>query len=176
MAKKRKQRDRVEINKRRDQRKKLWEEHLEEYCKRTGREKEKASNSELYFDFIKSKYWGEVRKKVLIRDKRKCTKCGAKRFLHIHHKSYRNHYNEHEHLEDLITLCRECHGEVHKLIDKKAKKKPNPKKIKKKKVKKPDQYWKKLNSENKKKKERVRDKIKIAEEDVINRRNSRRVI
>lgn len=33
--------------------------------------------------------------------------------LIVHHLSYQNHRNEHEHLEDLVTVCAGCHGAAH---------------------------------------------------------------
>lgn len=68
-----------------------------------------------YKEYIKSEEWKHKRKQVLERDKFKCRLCGAKGTeytLHIHHNSYDNLGNEP--LEDLITLCKECHGIYHK--------------------------------------------------------------
>ncbi len=72
-----------------------------------------------YAKFINSSYWRYVRNLVLIRDGNKCTKCNGTTRLEAHHLTYKNHYNEHKHLEDLITLCRSCHKEEHKRLNKK---------------------------------------------------------
>lgn len=47
-----------------------------------------------------------------------CEFCGAKKwdfkFLHIHHKVYKNNLMAWEYLdEDLICLCNDCHRKVH---------------------------------------------------------------
>ena len=69
-----------------------------------------------YENFLKSKYWREVKKLVLKRDKYKCIICGSSKELNIHHSSYKNHFNEHNHLEDLDTLCRKHHQEYHETV------------------------------------------------------------
>lgn len=68
-----------------------------------------------YKEYIKSEEWKIKRKEVLKRDKFKCRLCSAKGTeynLHVHHNSYKNLGNEP--LEDLITLCKECHERHHK--------------------------------------------------------------
>lgn len=65
-----------------------------------------------YIDFLNSKYWGVVRNLVLARDGHKCIICGSADNLHIHHNTYKHHFYEHRHLEDLMTLCAHCH-EIH---------------------------------------------------------------
>lgn len=72
-----------------------------------------------YHDFIKSPYWRYVRKIILTRDGNKCTKCNAPHKLEAHHLTYKNHFNEHNHLEDLITLCKSCHEKEHEVLNKK---------------------------------------------------------
>jgi len=68
--------------------------------------------------FLKSKYWKYVHNLVVTRDGNKCTKCGATKRLQAHHLSYKHHFAEHKHLEDLITLCKSCHELEHKDKDK----------------------------------------------------------
>jgi 5-methylcytosine-specific restriction endonuclease McrA len=68
-----------------------------------------------YFTFLRSRYWAYIKKRVLKRDKNMCKKCGYKSGLQVHHKTYKNHFNEHNHLGDLITLCRNCHKAEHKI-------------------------------------------------------------
>lgn len=69
--------------------------------------------------FLKSKYWKEVKTKVLCRDKNKCRYCGSVLNLEVHHLTYKNHYKEHKNLADLITLCRICHQSEHDFDKKK---------------------------------------------------------
>lgn len=67
-----------------------------------------------YNEYIKSDEWNHKRKEVLERDRFKCRLCGAmgsRHSLHVHHNSYDNLGNEP--LEDLITLCKECHERHH---------------------------------------------------------------
>lgn len=75
------------------------------------------SNKELkrlsYKEFLQTKYWAHVRKLVLKRDKFVCVICKCDVDLQVHHDTYKNHFDELNHLEDLITLCRKCHKEHH---------------------------------------------------------------
>lgn len=72
------------------------------------------------------------RTKVLIRDGYKCTQCGSKDWLEIHHiipqtKTNRRMYGEQiDSLDNLILVCHKCHDK-HSLWDKGLKK--NLKKI-----------------------------------------------
>lgn len=68
-----------------------------------------------YQDFLQSSYWKEISKKVKKRDNNCCTICGSSSYLNVHHKTYSHHFSEHNHLGDLITLCRNCHRKIHKL-------------------------------------------------------------
>lgn len=68
---------------------------------------------ENYAAFLNSKYWNTVRSMVLKRDKFKCVICSDTKNLQVHHNTYKNHFNEHKHLEDLMSLCRVCHKEHH---------------------------------------------------------------
>ena len=69
-----------------------------------------------YINFLKSKYWRQTRGYVLKRDEYKCLICGRKSRLEVHHITYKNHFNEHNHLEDLHTICRVCHREYHRTV------------------------------------------------------------
>lgn len=64
-----------------------------------------------YNDYIKSNEWKEKCEKILARDNHQCKKCGSKVDLSVHHKTYKNLFNEKE--EDLETLCDKCHKEEH---------------------------------------------------------------
>lgn len=66
-----------------------------------------------YKNYLKSSYWSEVRRMVLLRDDFTCQDCQQKRLLEIHHKTYRHAGNEKRHLSDLVTLCRACHQARH---------------------------------------------------------------
>ncbi|WP_123862073.1 HNH endonuclease [Chryseobacterium artocarpi] len=51
------------------------------------------------------------REVVFARDKYKCQQCKSKAAIHVHHLTYENIFNEN--LEDLISLCIECHSQIH---------------------------------------------------------------
>ena len=68
--------------------------------------------AEQYEAYLKSANWRALRDKILKRDGWKCTKCGGKYNLHVHHLTY-EHVGE-ELLKDLKTLCRKCHEAQHK--------------------------------------------------------------
>lgn len=74
----------------------------------------KATAKERYKAFLKTNYWKAVRIKVFLRDSKTCQKCGSKKKLEAHHLTYKHHKNEMKHLEDLITLCRDCHEKEHR--------------------------------------------------------------
>lgn len=65
-----------------------------------------------YNDFLQTTYWRTVRERVLARDKNTCRDCGGFGY-YIHHLSYRIHGREHQNLDSLITLCRQCHSKRH---------------------------------------------------------------
>lgn len=67
-----------------------------------------------YHSYLLTPKWRTISQTVIKRDGNKCTKCGSTKILHAHHKTYKNIFNELNHLEDLITLCKECHKVIHK--------------------------------------------------------------
>lgn len=67
-----------------------------------------------YREYLNSEKWKMKRTDVLIRDNHLCQECNNKPAIDVHHKTYENLYNEP--LEDLISLCRECHTEIHRVL------------------------------------------------------------
>ncbi|MEM9450739.1 MAG: HNH endonuclease signature motif containing protein [Cyanobacteria bacterium P01_E01_bin.6] len=65
-----------------------------------------------YDEFLLSPYWQDVRSLVLRRDKY-CQACGSHELLQVHHKTYEHRGDELRHLDDLTTLCEQCHFELH---------------------------------------------------------------
>lgn len=55
----------------------------------------------------------EIREQVLKRDRRKCTKCGSKENLHVHHIIHREDGGTDD-IMNLTTLCDLCHAGEHK--------------------------------------------------------------
>lgn len=66
-----------------------------------------------YDDYLQSDEWSEKRDKRKEIDGERCRICGRPMDLQVHHLNYRNVGHENIY-EDLITLCKYCHGMVHK--------------------------------------------------------------
>jgi 5-methylcytosine-specific restriction endonuclease McrA len=66
-----------------------------------------------YQQFLQSAYWKDVRLQVLKRDGYRCQECGRRQRLQVHHLTYRHHGKEGRYLQDLVTLCKNCHRSHH---------------------------------------------------------------
>ena len=53
-----------------------------------------------------------IRKRVLERDGWRCQKCGSMASLHVHHMKRRSQLGS-DTMDNLITLCADCHGKCH---------------------------------------------------------------
>ncbi|MGL5712626.1 MAG: HNH endonuclease [Paraclostridium sp.] len=72
-----------------------------------------------YDDYINSYEWKILRRQVIRRDLKRCRNCGTNRKqLHVHHLTYERFGNER--LDDLMTLCVDCHRYIHREKDKYA--------------------------------------------------------
>lgn len=68
-----------------------------------------------YADFLKTRYWDELRSLVIARRGPRCAGCGGDfDKLQLHHKSYEHRGFEIDHLEDVQLLCDPCHEAKHK--------------------------------------------------------------
>ena len=65
-------------------------------------------------EYLKSPEWSNKRKLVLTRDKNTCQSCGTNHNLSVHHIRYTNLYREP--LDDLTTLCQDCHTHLHDVV------------------------------------------------------------
>ncbi|RZJ91153.1 MAG: hypothetical protein EOO20_05965 [Chryseobacterium sp.] len=65
-----------------------------------------------YHEYLFSDAWKAKRKLVLERDSHICQACKIAVAVDVHHHKYDNLFNEP--LEDLQSMCRECHLEFHK--------------------------------------------------------------
>jgi 5-methylcytosine-specific restriction endonuclease McrA len=54
----------------------------------------------------------DLRRAALQRDRWRCQQCGATTNLEVHHQQFRSHSGADE-LDNLITLCRNCHAKIH---------------------------------------------------------------
>lgn len=64
-------------------------------------------------EYLKSEHWRLLKQQALLRYN-SCGICGN-HSVDVHHVSYRNLYDVT--LEDLRTVCRRCHSEIHRLIE-----------------------------------------------------------
>jgi hypothetical protein len=69
-----------------------------------------------YSELLKDPRWQKKRLKVLERDNWLCASCGdGTSTLHVHHKKYKEGKKPWEYrLEMLISLCEQCHSEIHR--------------------------------------------------------------
>ena len=68
-------------------------------------------------EFLQSRYWTIISEYLRLdqRDYRdQCPVCDEPYPKHteVHHKAYGNHGREHEHLEDLVVICNQCHSDI----------------------------------------------------------------
>lgn len=67
-----------------------------------------------YNEYLKTPHWELARSAVFKRDENKCADCGKSKDekpLEVHHITYIRRGREN--LEDMMTLCRDCHRERH---------------------------------------------------------------
>lgn len=64
-----------------------------------------------YDAYINSDKWKVLRKQVLRRDSYTCQVCKSQRAVQVHHLTYEHFQNEP--LEDLLSVCLECHEQIH---------------------------------------------------------------
>ncbi len=63
-----------------------------------------------YKEYLRSKNWKQIRSDI-ITERGKCERCGSKEHLQVHHKTYKNIFNELP--TDLEVLCSRCHKKHH---------------------------------------------------------------
>lgn len=59
-----------------------------------------------------SEKWKRLRENAFKRDGQKCVMCGAAYPLEVHHRRYPKAWGA-ETLDDLVTLCDDCHKKLH---------------------------------------------------------------
>lgn len=65
-----------------------------------------------YPRFLETAYW-KIVKRIMRRRFHGCQMCGCKHGLEVHHKTYKHHGLELQHLDDLMLVCRDCHQKIH---------------------------------------------------------------
>lgn len=68
-----------------------------------------------YAGCLRSAWWKSMRDKRLALDKGICQRCGKEGDI-VHHKTYENMW--HEDIDDLATLCSDCHKRLHVIAKK----------------------------------------------------------
>lgn len=69
--------------------------------------------SEKYNNYLKTDYWKAVSDAVKKRAGYRCQLCNSQHDLQAHHRCYDHRGRELDYLEDLVCLCRRCHGIFH---------------------------------------------------------------
>src|SRR6185369_486505 len=64
-----------------------------------------------YAEYLKSPHWALIKFNVFAARGMKCELCGSLKDIDIHHKTYGRIGREKP--EDLMVLCRLCHGKAH---------------------------------------------------------------
>ena len=62
-------------------------------------------------EYLKSIHWKQLRRIVLMRDNNTCKQCGCTKSLNVHHITYKRLGDES--IDDLVTVCRNCHQAIH---------------------------------------------------------------
>lgn len=65
-----------------------------------------------YQEYIQSDEWRRLAMARRLMDGNKCQECGFGHEFDVHHKSY-DRIGQPDEIEDLITLCRRCHMDLH---------------------------------------------------------------
>jgi len=94
-----------------------WVENkLTENWRRYLRREHKLDSNETkklrYRRYLSNPAWKERAKRAKRKAGFKCQKCGSRKNLHVHHKTYDNLGCERD--EDLTVLCKKCHFAEHR--------------------------------------------------------------
>ena len=68
-----------------------------------------------YADFLRTRYWKNLRERVFKERGRKCERCNRTTYLQVHHLTYERRGRER--MEDLEILCRDCHKQEHNITE-----------------------------------------------------------
>jgi len=72
-----------------------------------------------YKKYLLSNEWASIKLDLFAIRGKQCEICGSKRYIQVHHKTYKNIFNENP--EDLQVVCNSCHKNIHFPKKKKSK-------------------------------------------------------
>jgi 5-methylcytosine-specific restriction endonuclease McrA len=73
-----------------------------------------AAKTLSYADYLKTDWWMALRTKAYKKAGYRCQLCNNRNNIAVHHRTYERLGNED--LDDLIVLCKECHGKFHEVL------------------------------------------------------------
>ena len=88
------------------------EEEHERFLEAVRKQQEERRARLSYYDYLRSEEWQRKRRARLKLDGYRCQMCGSGTNLQVHHISYDSLRTDAE-IDDLVTLCRACHEQVH---------------------------------------------------------------
>jgi len=83
-------------------------------------------DKQLYRAYLRTPEWKAIKLEIHSLRNHKCERCDSTYRLEVHHKTYKNLFNESP--KDLELLCHNCHGKEHDKIKKHSNKKYKGKK------------------------------------------------
>lgn len=92
----------------------LWRERPRKRRKKRNSKRKrfiKENNRNNYKTYINSDKWFERRNLYFESHLKKCSRCGATQYIHLHHITYKSFGREKD--LDLAPLCKDCHKEYH---------------------------------------------------------------
>lgn len=73
-------------------------------------------NKTQYHEYLLSKTWKEIRRKVFKYHGKNCKSCDGNIGIDVHHRTYERVGGNENIKDDLIPLCRKCHDNVHQIV------------------------------------------------------------
>jgi len=66
-----------------------------------------------YQQYLRSRKWKNLRHQAIKRDNFRCTGCGYIGVLEVHHTHYKGVFEMEFSVDQLISVCHECHEDIH---------------------------------------------------------------